>query len=222
MQAFELQLNKIRETILMMSSLVDRNIGMAMRALLERSDTLADTVESEDTEIDRLEVELDDLVVTYMATHGPMASDCRLMVIATKISYDLERIGDMAVTVARKARELNMEPQLKPLIDIPRMAQIGQGMLRDSIKGFVAKQSEEMKEIIERDVQVDGINRQLQRELMTFMMEDPKTITRALNLMRVSAALERMADHAKNIAEEIYFLYQAKDIRHEKVLSGGK
>jgi phosphate transport system protein len=215
-QEFEKHLAKIRETLLLMSSLADRNLAMAMRALTERDDRLAETVESEDTQLDQLEVQLDELVVTYMATHGPMATDCRLMLVASKISSNLERIADQAVTIARRAKDLNSEPELKPLIDIPRMAQIGQEMLRDGISAFIEGKPEVVQAIIKRDKTVDEINRQLARELTSYMAENPATITRAINLMLVSRALERLADHAKNIAEEVYYLYSAKDIRHGK------
>lgn len=215
-QHFEQQLNKIRETLLLMSSLADRNLSLAIRSLIERNDTLAETVESEDSQLDQLEVQVDDLVITYMATHGPVASDCRFMLVASKISSNLERIGDLAVTIARRARDLNSEPQLKPLIDIPRMAQIGQEMLRDSLQAFVEGRSDSAPEIIKRDKIVDQINKQLARELTSYMAENPTTITRAINLMLVARALERLADHAKNVAEQVYYLYSAKDIRHEK------
>jgi phosphate transport system protein len=158
------------------------------------------------------------MVITYMATHGPVAKDCRLMLAASKISSNLERIGDQATTIARRARELNTEPLLKPLIDIPLMAEIGQEMLRDGITAFVEGNSDLAVEIIARDKSVNDIYKQLARELTTYMIEDPKTITRALNLLTVAKALERVADHATNIAEEVFYLYKGEDIRHERVL----
>jgi phosphate transport system protein len=213
---FEAQLAQIRETLLMMSSLTDRNVALAMQALVERSNELADSVEIEDSEIDQLEVTIDDMVITYMATHAPVATDCRLMLTASKISSNLERIGDEATTIARRARDLNTEPLLKPLIDIPLMAEKAQGMLRDGITAFVEAKPELAKDIVARDKFVDDINRQLARELTTYMMERPQTITRCLNLMVVAKSLERIADHAKNIAEEVYYLYLARNIRHER------
>ena len=160
------------------------------------------------------------MVITYMATHGPVARDCRLMLTASKISNNLERIADQATKIARRARELNTEPLLKPLIDIPLMAEIAQEMLRDSITAFVDANSELAVEIIARDHSVDSINKQLARELTSYMIEDPKTITRALNLMTVAKAIERVADHATNIAEEVFYLYKGEDIRHEPSLKG--
>jgi phosphate transport system protein len=136
--------------------------------------------------------------------------------VASKISSNLERIGDSAVTIVRRSLELNREPLLKPYIDIPRMAQIAEGMLRDGITALVDHKPELAQEIVRRDKEVDAINKQLARELTTFMLEDPKTITRAMNLTLVARSLERIADHAKNIAEEVYYLYHAIDIRHER------
>ncbi len=210
------QIGKIRETLLLMASLTDRNLSLALRSLVERDDKLSDAVEAEDSQLDELEVSLDELVINHMATHAPVATDCRFMLVASKISSNLERIGDQAVSIARRARELNKEPLLKPLIDIPRMAQIAAGMLRDSISALIDRKAEMAQEIIRRDKEVDAINKQLARELTSFMLEDPSTITRALNLTLVARSLERIADHCKNIAEEVYYLYQARDIRHER------
>jgi phosphate transport system protein len=210
------QISNIRETLLMMASLADRNLSLAMRALVERDEKLADSVEAEDSQLDELEVTIDELVINHMATHAPVATDCRFMLVASKISSNLERIGDQATAIARRSRELNKEPLLKPLIDIPRMAQISEGMLRDGISAFVDRKPELAQEIIKRDKEVDSINKQLARELTSFMLEDPHTITRALNLTIVARCLERIADHCKNIAEEVYYLYQAVDIRHDR------
>jgi len=210
------QIANIRETLLMMASLADRNLSLAMRALVERDEKLADSVEAEDSQLDELEVTIDELVINHMATHAPVATDCRFMLVASKISSNLERIADQAVSIARRSKELNKEPLLKPLIDIPRMAQIAEGMLRDSVTAFIERKPELAQEIIKRDKEVDVINKQLARELTSFMLEDPSTITRALNLTIVARCLERIADHCKNVAEEVYYLYQAVDIRHER------
>jgi phosphate transport system protein len=210
------QLSNIRQTLLMMASLANRNLALAMRALVERDDKLGDSVEAEDSQLDELEISIDDMVIAHMATHAPVATDSRFMLVASKISSNLERIADQAVAIVRRARELNKEPLLKPLIDIPRMAQIAEGMLRDSITALIDRQPALAQEIIKRDKEVDMINKQLARELTSFMLEDPSTITRALNLTIVARCLERIADHCKNIAEEVYYLYQAVDIRHER------
>ena len=214
-QFWEQHLADIREQLLLMSGLTERNLSLAMRALVERDDKLCATVEAEDTPIDQLEIHIDEMVITYMATHGPIARDCRLMLAASKISSNLERIADQAVKIARRARELNHEPLLKPLIDIPLMADLAQEMLRDSITAFVDGNNELAVEIIARDRSVDDINKQLARELTSYMIESPKTITRALNLITVAQAIERVADHATNIAEEVFYLNRGEDIRHE-------
>jgi phosphate transport system protein len=210
------QIAHIRETLLLMASLADRNLSLAMRALVERDEKLSFSVEAEDSQLDELEISIDELVINHMATHAPVATDCRFMLVASKISSNLERIADQAVSIARRSRELNKEPLLKPLIDIPHMAQIAAGMLRDSVTALIERQPELAQEIIKRDKEVDMINKQLARELTSFMLEDPTTITRALNLTIVARCLERIADHCKNIAEEVYYLYQAIDIRHER------
>ena len=224
---WEQQLADIREQLLMMSGLTERNLALAMRALVERDDKLCDTVEAEDSQIDHLEIQIDEMVITYIATHGPIARDCRMMLTTSKIANNLERIADQATKIARRSRELNTEPLLKPLIDIPLMADIAQEMLRDSITAFVDGNHELAVEIIARDRSVDSINKQLERELTGYMVESPKTITRALNLMTVAKAIERVADHATNIAEEVFYLYKGQDIRHEPSFkqpasSGGK
>ena len=199
----------------MMSGLTERNFAQAMRGLVERDDKLCALVEAEDAKVDQLEVQIDEMVITYMATHGPIARDCRLMLTASKISNNLERIADEATKIARRARELNIEPLLKPLIDIPLMAEIAQEMLRDSITAFADGNHELAVEIIARDPSVDSINKQLECELTGYMVDNPKAITRALHLMTVARAIERIADHATNIAEEVYYLCKAQDIRHE-------
>src|SRR5438045_2107381 len=160
---WEQQLVDIREQLLMMSGLTERSLSVAMRALIERDDNLADTVEAEDAEIDHLEVHIDNMVITYMATHGPIARDCRLMLAASKISNNLERIADQATKIARRARDLNTEPLLKPLIEIPMMADTAQEMLRDSITAFVEENSDLAVEIIARDHSLDSINKKVAR-----------------------------------------------------------
>ncbi len=217
---WEQQLHAIREQVLMMCGLTERNLSMAMRALVERDDKLADLVEADDSEIDQLEVQVDEMVVTFISTHGVAAGDARLVLTASKIASNLERIADEATTIARRARELNLEPLLKPLIDIPIMAATAQEMLRAAIDAFVEKEAEQAVEIIARDKTVDDIYKQLVRELTAFMCHDSKTITRALNLMTVAKSLERVADHTTNIAEEVFYLYNGKDIRHDLTLKG--
>ena len=213
---FEAQLAHIRETLLLMSSLTDRSLTLAVRAVVERDDTLADLVETSDAEIDQLEVTVDDLIVTYMATHGPIARDSRLMLIASKISSNLERIADQATTIARRAHALNKEPQLVAVADIPVMATMTQELLHDAITSFVEARFELAQAIIPRDKEIDELNRRIAKKLTDLMIESPANVTRSVHLLTIAKAIERAADHAQNIAEEVFYLYRGQDIRHEQ------
>jgi len=215
---FETQLAHIRETLLLMSTLTDRSLTLAVRAVAERDDSLADLVEASDSEIDQLEVIVDDLVVTYMSTHGPVARDSRLMLIASKISSNLERIADQATTIARRARALNKEPELVVVTDIPIMAAMTQELLREAITAFVEGRFELAEAVIPRDKEVDELNRRIARKLIALMIESPNNVTRAVHLMTIAKAIERAADHVQNIAEEVFYLFKGKDIRHEQKL----
>jgi len=209
----------LRETLLRMASLAHANLTLALESLVERNAAKAQKAIQDDVEIDRLEVEVDEIVAGFMATQAPMALACRLMLAASKLSSDLERIGDQAVSIARRSLILMDEPPLKPLLDIPRMGADVLAMIQGATDAFVEITPETCGKIIQMDVRVDDINRQLERELTSFMVESPKTITRALNLMLVARFFERAADHAKNIAEQVFYLYTGKDIRHEAEFS---
>ncbi|NDD56807.1 MAG: phosphate transport system regulatory protein PhoU [Verrucomicrobia bacterium] len=198
---FRGELLTLRETLLRMASLAHKNLSTALESLAERNAKKAKHVIEADLEMDRLEVEIDEMVANFMATQAPMALACRLMLSASKISNDLERIADQAVSIARRSLILLDEPPLKPLLDIPRMGKDVLAMIKGATDAFVEIAPEKCAEIIRMDERVDEINRQLERELTSFMVEDPKTITRALNLMLVARFFERAADHAKNIAE---------------------
>jgi len=207
------ELNKLKESLLAMASHAESAVARSIRALVDRAEDVAMQVQEDDNILDQFEIEIDDIAV-HLLTKAPLATDLRLITVAMKISQNLERVGDEAVTIARRARELNAEPQLKPYIDIPRMATMGIEMLRDSLTAFVSRDTEGARGVIPRDADVDDLNRQLHRELASFMVERPTTITRCLKLMTISKSLERIADHATNIAEEVVYLYEAKDIRH--------
>lgn len=217
---WEQQLHEIREQVLLMCGLTERNLALAMRALTERDDRLADLVESEDTEIDHLELHIDELVVTFISTRGAVASDTRLVLTASKIASDLERIADEATTIARRARELNGEPFLHPPTEISVMGTTAREMLQEAIGAFVEKQTEEAIQIIARDKTVDDIYKQVVRSLTATMIADVSTVGRNLKWMTIAKALERIADHATNIAEEVFYLYNARDIRHDHSLKG--
>jgi phosphate transport system protein len=204
---------RLKEALLAMASHAESAVTRAMRALIERDDALARKVEDDDNILDQFEIEVDDMAVHLLAK-APLATDLRLITVAMKISQNLERVGDEAVTISRRALDLNSEPQLKPYVDLPRMATMSLEMLRDAITAFVNRQPERARDVVPRDTDVDDLNRQLHRELSSYMVERPTTITRCLHLMVISKSLERVADHATNIAEEVVYLYEAKDIRH--------
>lgn len=216
---WEQHLQEIREQLLMMSSLVERNLGQCAKALIERDDVLADLVEEEDSEVDELEKRIDELVITYISTHGPMARDCRFLITASKISSELERIADQATTVARRARDLNKHPALKSLSNIPVMVEEVQEMLRQSIKAFVDRDTDLALEVIGRDKLVDSEYKETARDVESAIMSDPGTTGRELHLLTIAKALERAGDHATNIAEEVFYLYKGQDIRHVKLHS---
>jgi len=185
-----------------------------MQALIDRDADHANVVIATDNEVDSLEKEIDDHCHTVLGLQQPTASDLRFLVSVMKIATDLERMGDAAVNVAQYVEVLNQEPQLKPYIDLPRMSVIVRGMVRDSLDAFVARDTAKALDVWRRDDQVDGLYRQLFRELLTFMMEDPKTVTRALHLLLVARNFERVADHATNIAEDVVYYVEGRDIRH--------
>jgi phosphate transport system protein len=212
---FDQELSELKEALLRMSALAEQSVAQSLKALVQRDSALAQQVDVDDEQLDRLEMEIDDRAIKLLALRQPTAKDLRFITMAMKISSELERIGDQAVNIAHRAEELNQEPLLKPLIDIPRMADIGRGMIREALDAFVYAKPDIARQIIARDDEVDKINRQLHRELTSFMIEDPGTITRCLNLMSVAHNLERIGDHATNIAEEIVYLYEARDIRHQ-------
>jgi len=207
------ELESLKETLLSMASYAESAVAKSIRALVERNDSIARQVIEGDNTLDELEVKIDDIAIRLLAK-APLATDLRLTAVAMKISQNLERIGDSAVTIARRSIDLGTEPQLKAYVDIPRMCTMSLEMLRDAITAFINREPERARTVIPRDPDVDNLNRQLHRELASFMVERPSTITRCLNLMTISKTLERIADHATNIAEEVVYLYEAVDIRH--------
>lgn len=210
---YQAELAQLKDSLLAMASHAESAVTRAMRALVEREEALARQVEDDDTILDQYEIEIDDTAIHLLAK-APLATDLRLITVAMKISQNLERVGDEAVTIARRALDLNAEPQLKPYVDLPRMAAMSLEMLREAITAFVNREPDKARAVIPRDQDVDDLNRQLHRELASFMIEQPANITRCLRLMVISKSLERVADHATNIAEEVVYLYEAKDIRH--------
>jgi phosphate transport system protein len=211
---FHEELDHHKQTLLAMGALVEDQIRRAMRALTDRDDVLAKNVIDRDREVNTYDVEVDEKCVELLALHQPTAIDLRFITTAMKIVTDLERIGDQAVNIAQRALELNLEPQLKPYIDLPRMADQAQRMVKDSLDAFVARDTELARRVCADDAPVDALNHQIFRELLTFMMEDPKTIPRAIRLILIARFLERVADHATNIAEMVIYLVDSKLVRH--------
>jgi phosphate transport system protein len=210
---FEVELQALRNRLLTMGGLAETMIHKGIKALVDRDESLVQAVLAHEEEMDLLCIEIDDRCFTQMALHQPMASDLRLLVASIKINSDLERIGDQAVSIALRARSLLKQPQLKPLIDIPRMATIVQEMVRKSLDAFVQQDPDLARHVIERDDEVDNLRDQIFRELLTYMMGDTSTIPRALDLILISRNLERIADHATNISEDVIYIVQGEDVR---------
>jgi len=208
------ELAKFKDTLLMMGSYAESAVSQAVQAVSDRNDRLAEQVRENDDIMDQYEIDIDEAGIHLLAK-APLASDLRLITVAMKISQNLERIGDEATTIARRALELNLEPQLKLYVDVPRLAGIALAMLKDALDSFVNKDPEKARAVVPRDKEVDSINRQVYRDLSAYMAENPLTIGRCLHWITVSKALERVADHATNIAQEVVYLCEARDIRHE-------
>jgi phosphate transport system protein len=211
-------LKKLREDILYMGGLVEDQIQKAVSSLVERDSKLAETIIQRDHEVNRLDVEIDDVCIQLLALHQPAARDLRFITTALKITTDLERIGDMAVNICERALELNEEPQLKPYIDIPRMARISERMIRESLDAFVREDTSLALKVCADDQELDDLNSQIFRETISFMIEDPHTINRAMKISSISKYLERIGDHATNIGEMVVFMVKGKSIRHMKTI----
>jgi len=211
---YDTELSQIREKLLEMGGKVEVMITNAMKSLVDRDSELADRTIAFDHEINHLEVEIDEKCLQVLATRQPAARDLRFITLALKIVTDLERIGDQCAAIARRAKELNLEPPLKPYIDLPRMANWASIMVKESLDAFVRGDDALAIKVCRDDQFVDDLNEQIQRELLTFMMEDPETISRAIKINYISKCLERIADHATNVAEMVIFMVKGKDIRH--------
>ena len=211
---FHEELGALKQTLLAMGGLVEDQIRRVMRALVERDDAQARDVIDRDREVNAYENEIDEKCVELLALHQPAAGDLRFLTTAMKIVTDLERIGDQAVNIAQRVLELNREPQLKPYIDLPRMAERAQRMVKESLDAFVARDTALARQVCGEDAEVDALKEQIFRELLTFMMEDPRTIPRAIRVILISRFMERVADHATNIAEMVVYLVEGKMVRH--------
>jgi len=215
---YEEELRELHLKILEMGGFVEKQIANAMMALADRDDALAKLTIERDHTANRMDVEIDEVCLRLLALHQPAARDLRLITTALKITVDLERIGDMAVNLSERVLELNLEPQLKPFIDIPRMADIGQAMLRESLNAFVREDVDLALKVCRDDDRIDELTHQLFRELLSYMAEDAQTIGRAIRLIFIAKYIERIADHATNIAEMVVFMVKGKSIRHLDVV----
>jgi phosphate transport system protein len=211
---FEDALETLKERLLAMGGLAEERVRSAVIGLSERQPQLVEQVLAGDEPINDLHIEVDDRCFKLLALHQPMAADLRAIVAAVKINTDLERVGDLAVNIAEAAKRYLQHPPVKPLIDIPRMGTIAQSMLRDSLDAFVRRDVALAERVLAEDDILDALKTQIFRELLTFMLADPSTIEAALDLILVSRHLERIGDHATNIAEDVIFLVSAKDVRH--------
>ena len=211
---YEEELRGLRAALLKMGGLVERQIAEAIDALVNRDTDLARQVIANDKEVNRMDIDTDETCIRLLALHQPAGSDLRFITTGLKITTDLERIGDNAVNIAERVIELNEEPQIKPYIDIPRMASIAQSMVKDSLDAFMRQDVALANEVCTRDDEVDGLNRQVYRELLSYMAEDPRLIGRATRILFISKYLERIADHAENIAEMVTFMVKGKMIKH--------
>jgi phosphate transport system protein len=210
---FEQELDGLKNTLLTMASHAEAAVNQALQSLVTRDYELALRVRAGDNVIDRFEVEVDETAIQLLAK-APLASDLRLITVAMKVSQNLERVGDEATKIAKRARDLSQEAPLKLALDIPRLAELALGMLKKSLDAFVNQDPAAARALIPQDREIDALNKQIHRQLADQMIASPDTITRCLNLMVVSKSLERIADHAKNVAEEVVYLCEAEDIRH--------
>lgn len=211
---FDEELKLLKQKLLQMADTAQEMIGLAVRSLSERNESLAMEVFKLEERVNHLEVEIEEEVLRLLALRQPAAGDLRLLTAILKIDSDLERVADQACNISETARYLLKEPPLKPLIDIPRMALLAQKMIKSSIEAFVNQNPAQAKEICGDDDEVDRLNEQIFSELLTYMTQDPKSITRAVDLILVSRNLERIADHATNISEDVIFIVEGKNIKH--------
>jgi phosphate transport system protein len=214
--SFDEELAGLKEKLLLMGAKVEEAIRLAMKSLMDRESKLAKQVIQNDRDINDLEIEVDEVCHRLLALHQPMASDMRFITSSMKINSDLERMGDLAVNIAERALTLNQVAPLKPFIDIPRLAVIAQEMVKISLDSLVNRDPVAAKKVCERDDEVDSLNDQIIRELISYMLDDRANIKRALDLVLVSRYLERVADHATNVAEDVIYMVQGKDIRHHR------
>ena len=216
---FEAELQALRNQLLIMGGLVEDRVHKAVQALVHRREEEAQRIAVSDKDVNDLQMDIDERCLRLLATQTPLAVDLRLITSAMKINADLERVGDQAVNIAESVLVLLPHPPVKPLIDIPRMAEISEKMVKDALDAFVKRDAQLARDVLRRDDEVDELKDQVFRELLTYMMADPTTIPRALDLILVSRHVERIADHATNICEDVIFMVKGKDVRHQGPLA---
>ena len=217
---FQEELEQLKTRLLEMGGLTEENVRLAVQGLVDRDRGTIDRILTGDEPVNRLHIEIDNRCFTLLALFQPMAADLRTIVAAVKINTDLERVGDLAVNIAEAARRYASHPPVKKLIDIPLMAEIAQNMLRDALDAFVRHDVDLAQHVLDEDDRLDALKTQIFRELLTFMLQDPFTIEPALDLILVSRHLERIGDHATNIAEDVIFIVSARDVRHHGGFAG--
>ncbi len=215
---FDEELHALKEKIVDMGERAQEMFQLAMRALVQRDAALLDEVLKYEEQVDQFQIDVDDTVIRLVTTYGPVALDLRFVLMVARINTELERIGDQSCNMCENVQLLLREPALKELVDLPRMADTASAMVRQALQAFKENDTDRALEVIRRDNEVDALNDQLFRELLTYMMSDSHNITRALALLLIARSLERIADHATNIAEEVVFVVKGKDIRHQDVV----
>ena len=213
---FDKGLEELRRKIVHMAAVAETMIDNAINELVTRDEHVADRIPEYEEDLNRTQIEADELALVLLATQQPVARDLRFIMAATKINSELERIGDLVVNITENVHILNQQPRLKPLIDIPRMADLARKMVRESVQALLGTDTALAQAVILGDDEVDGLKEQVLRELLTYMIADPRAIERAIALILISRHLERIADHATNIAQNIIYMVEGRDVRHPK------
>ena len=211
---FEHDLEELKERLLWMAGLAERAVHQAVQGVFQKDEALATRVLDEEKAINEMQIEIDDRVMQLVALQQPMAVDLRFILSASRINNDLERIGDQAVNIAQSALRILRHPQVKPYVDLPRMSELAEGMVRDSLNALVHRDAELAKSVLIRDDEVDHLRDQIFRELLTYMMENSAVVFPAFELVLVTKNLERIGDHATNIAEDVIYMLAGRDVRH--------
>ncbi len=214
---FEREFEELRERLLWMGGLVERAVHLSMQSVLEDKKELLQEVYAGEDPINEMQIELDERVSQLFALHQPMATDLRFLLAVTRITADLERIGDQAVNIAQSAERILRHPRVKPYVDLPRMTELAESMVHDSLNALVRRDQELAKSVLIRDDQVDHLRDQVFRELLTYMMENSSVVHPAFELILVAKNLERVGDHATNIAEDVIYIVAGRDVRHPAV-----